>query len=301
MVEQNMQDDAYDDEEPYGSRQSEDRTASQFAVPHVDRKDGPCIGKVLDERPEYGHGAQGNDEGCHLELGDHNAVQRTTERAEDQCKQEGQHDSHRRSRAEEVEEEDGDASHECRHGPDRKIDAAGDDDQRHPQGDDACIGYLPENVRKVPEFEEVGPPDDGGDDHQDDECHPQRVVLETKVAYICNDFIFTHLALHPFYPCCLEHNVLFCDLSFLQAAGHSSFTHDIDPVAHADYLFHFRRDDDATDLILCKAVDELVDFLLRVDVDTARRLIKYENLGIGIHPAGKIDLLLVAAAEEPEL
>ena len=71
----------------------------------------------------------------------------------------------------------------------------------------------------------------------------------------------------------------------------------VDPVADAEQLRQLRRNHHHALALVGQRVDELVNLVLRPHVDTAGWLVQDQDLGVGIHPLGQHDLLLVTTRQ----
>ena len=144
------------------------------------------LGQVLGDGAEDLHGAQGGDEGGQLAVGDEHAVEPAQQRAEDQAHGDGDDvgghagDAHAGQQAggAAVHHHHDHSAHGHQGGADGQINAAGDDDEGHAQGDDAHGGVVAQDVEPVGQqgehqlahaaLAEVVDHDGGlDDDHQD--------------------------------------------------------------------------------------------------------------------------------------
>ena len=73
--------------------------------------------------------------------------------------------------------------------------------------------------------------------------------------------------------------------------------HKDDSVAQGQDLRHFRGNKHDGKPLLCQIVDQLIDLVLRADIDAVGRLVHEEDGGLVHQPAGDDGLLLVAAGE----
>src|SRR5580693_6214031 len=78
-------------------------------------------------------------------------------------------------------------------------------------------------------------------------------------------------------------------------AGHSTFVHHEDPVAHPQDLRQLRRNHEHRHALHGQLGDQLVDLGLGADVDAPGRLVEDEDLRFGHQPARDQDFLLIAA------
>jgi hypothetical protein len=155
-----------------GHRQKTDRVHAEVAKEVAVRPHLAGIADEEAERTEDRHRAQRHDERGDLAAGDHEAVERTGEAAQQQG--DGNADRHRQvlvadDRQEVVQRQDADRADKGRHRPDREIDAAADDDKGHPQGDDPGVRDLAQDIEDVLHLEKIGT-EDRGDDEQHDQC-----------------------------------------------------------------------------------------------------------------------------------
>src|SRR5581483_9612932 len=81
----------------------------------------------------------------------------------------------------------------------------------------------------------------------------------------------------------------------LDDARDTSAAHDSDPVAEREQLREVRRDQDDRLAAARELLDQLVDVLLRPDVDALRGLVEQEDVAVDGEPAAEQHLLLVAA------
>ena len=73
------------------------------------------------------------------------------------------------------------------------------------------------------------------------------------------------------------------------------------PIAHADQLRQFGRDDDDSDAVAREIPQDGVDLCLRPDVDAARRLVQEDHLRVDRQQLGEGDLLLVAPGQRRDV
>src|SRR5450756_833925 len=97
--------------------------------------------------------------------------------------------------------------------------------------------------------------------------------------------------------CCQEHDVFLVDVLTLDESGQLTTTHDGNVIAHTDDFGKLRGNDNAGLALPGEVIDESVDHLLRVDVDTTCRFVEDHDLGLNLHGFGQRDLLLVAARQ----
>src|SRR3982074_2261385 len=111
--------------------------------------------------------------------------------------------------------------------------------------------------------------------------------------YLCN---FNSLSAEPSHDG-LAHRVIL--VAVRQLAHDRVVAHDQDAVGQADDLRHVARDQQDRLAIGGEVPDELVQRVLRLDVDPDRGLVDDQDLDFGRQPFGDADLLLVAAREGP--
>src|SRR5580704_6180577 len=77
------------------------------------------------------------------------------------------------------------------------------------------------------------------------------------------------------------HDLLLRDFLCGELADEAAFVHDIDAVAHAKKLRHFRRNHDDALARFNRLIDDAVDFVFRAHINTARGLVQDEDFGSG--------------------
>src|SRR5450830_1914735 len=97
--------------------------------------------------------------------------------------------------------------------------------------------------------------------------------------------------------CCQEHDVFLVDVLPLDESGQLTTTHDGNVIAQTDDFGKLWGDDNAGLALPGEVIDESVDHLLRVDVDTTCRFVEDHDLGLDLHGFGQRDFLLVAARQ----
>ena len=76
--------------------------------------------------------------------------------------------------------------------------------------------------------------------------------------------------------------------------------HNDNSIAHAQYFWHLRRDQNDTQPIGLKLVDKLIDFFLGPNVNAARWFIKDQHFWPGHQTARNRHFLLVTAGEQAD-
>jgi len=156
-----QQEDAQHDQHGNGDSQ-------QSPVPHVPedrRRVGDADGLALVEPPGRSlgdqHRAQGDDEGGHLGLGGAQAVEQADDHGRAQPDRQPQGQARTVWLLAADQDRHGDGAHQRLHRPDRQVDAADQDRQRHPEGHDGVDRDLLHDVDLVvllPEARDARPP-----------------------------------------------------------------------------------------------------------------------------------------------
>src|SRR5207302_8252226 len=92
-----------------------------------------------------------------------------------------------------------------------------------------------------------------------------------------------------------SHDAVFADLIARQLCHGSSIAQHEYALRSLDDLLDLRRDHQHAEALLGKLLDQRLDLGLRADIDAACGLIEDEQFRIGAQPAGKQNLLLIAA------
>ena len=79
--------------------------------------------------------------------------------------------------------------------------------------------------------------------------------------------------------------------------GEPAFAQDNDAIGDREQLGQLARGHDDGPAFGCEAADQLVDFCLGPDVDSASRLIEQKHFGLDQEPSGEDAFLLVASGE----
>ena len=181
----------------------------------------------------------------------------------------------------------------------RQVEAADQDHQRLTDGDEAQHAGGREQRVDVGRAEEVaalGRREDGGDHEGEEE---QRVDDARRGqplrhgAHPASSSRLVHARGHP------EHLLL--GRPGGQLAGDAAVLHHEDAVGHADHLGQLARHHQHGDALGGQCAHELVDRVLRADVDAAGGLVHEDDPRPRCQPAREHDLLLVAAGEELHL
>lgn len=260
------------------------------------RADRRVRGEVFDEPAEEEHRADRDDEGGDLAADVEVGVDRADDGAGCDAAEDGEADA---VRGEEADHDGGDAEDR----PLGEVEAA----HRHDEEDAHCGDHhdvdLVQQQDEVPRGDHgaVGQKDEqdeDGDEADDGEIRPDLVHAPCFGAFLVDGkfcFIRTHHA-PSLYHLGNQH-VLAELLAAGELAVYGAILHDEDAVAHADELHEFLGDHDDGFVLLAHAVHELVDVLLDLDVDAARRRVEDEDVGVLADPACEHDFLLVAAGE----
>jgi len=91
------------------------------------------------------------------------------------------------------------------------------------------------------------------------------------------------------------------ELLLLQLAGQTFFAKDHNTVRHTKQFLHFRGNHDDALAFLAHVVHQLVDLILRTDVNAAGGLVKDNDIRLGSHCLTNDDLLLVTTGEGHDL
>ena len=198
-------------------------------------------------------------------------------------------------------------------GADRQVDAAGDDDERRAQRQDAVHGRRLRMPMRLSRLKEV---------LRGDEKNAIRTIRLAKARICCRapwlkprtggrqaarcGMVVTSSVPRPPGPgvrsrACRRvarvHDVSWVVRPRRGFAGEPALAHDGDPVAHAQDLRQLGRDHDDRLALGREVVQQLVDLVLRADVDAARRLVEDQDLAVPREPLRDDDLLLVAAGQ----
>ena len=188
----------------------------------------------------------------------------------------------------------------------RQVEAADQDHQRLPDGDQAEHAHRGQDRPDVALGEEVasldggqhGRADDDGDEHEVDQAAVEAVRGGCRggahAAPPCGDPVRWRLrwrwpARPPRSP------------PAASSPGQGAVAHDQDPVGHPDHLGQLAGDHQHGDAGSGQLAHQLVDAVLGADVDAAGGLVHQHDQRVDAQPAGEHHLLLVAAGEELHL
>ncbi len=85
--------------------------------------------------------------------------------------------------------------------------------------------------------------------------------------------------------------------AFAEESGDPPVAHHGDAVGHPEDLLHLGGDHDDRLALVGELVEQVVDLLLRADVDAPGGLVEDQDVAVALQPLGQHDLLLVAAGE----
>ena len=191
----------------------------------------------------------------------------------------------------------------------------GDDDHHHADGEDQHVGVLLDQAGDVVRVEQpaVGQDLEQHDDHGEGRHHRRTAAGSgsgtSPATRCCCSAAGCLAAGTSVWTCSLRCSALLHGhvahqrfLGRLRAgdlAGDAPLAHRVDPVADPEQFGQLGGDDDDGFAGVGERVDDLVDLVLRADVDAAGRLVEDENVRLGEQPLAEDDLLLVAAGELP--
>ena len=97
---------------------------------------------------------------------------------------------------------------------------------------------------------------------------------------------------------CQLHDCFFAELLPREFSGNAAFVHHQRSVRHPQNLFHFAAHKQNRDTLCGKVFHQSVDFLLRPDIDSTRRLVQQQNFRLHDQPFPQHDLLLVTSGQK---
>ena len=182
---------------------------------------------------------------------------------------------------------------------DRQVDAAEQNDHRHSGGDQTGDRHLPQHVGQILVREEDVPARGGvwrGEraDHADERQAPIEFRARQKSKRVhsgCSRHAFAHARRRE------AHDRFLGRRCARQNPGLPSFAHHQNPVGQQQQFRHFRAHGDDGQPARREIEDQLVDFLLRADIDATRRFVEQQHPWLHPEPLADHDLLLVAARQ----
>ncbi len=211
-------------------------------------------------------------------------------------------------------------AHDRAHG---EVDAAGQDDEGHADGEDRVEGRLLDEDLDVGAGQE-GALDEREEDDQDDEgdegTAPQQELGRLGPGHAagpgglgagCHWFTSVVAA-----PCCrwrgprssrsvphgrCIHELLLGRPVTLELGHHGALREHQDAIGHGHHLLELRGDEEDRVALAGEAVHDLEDLRLGAHVDAPRRLVEQQHPGGGQEALGHHDLLLVAAGQRADV
>ena len=270
--------------------------------------------RVVAEQPRQaahrGQRAERHDERRQAQERDQHAVAQADDEAGQQCRDNAEI-------AERLRHQQADDGRRGEDRPDRKIDAAGQDHERHAGAEHRVDrGLLGDDRQVLPGQEpalagEVDPAD--LDQYAEDDQHRQHadraderrasvllrasagrsgLTLADGVAHAATLSMSTPVA-----SAMMLSSVMGMPVSPPTSPRGLAFAHHHDAVGDADDLRQFGADDQHRRAVLREFVDDAVDLRLGADIDAARRFVQDQHLRLGLQQARQQHLLLVAAGQ----
>jgi hypothetical protein len=246
--------------------------------------------------------AERDDKGFNPALGDQQAVRKPEGRAQhDGQNHAGSHRHQRRAqhRRHRIHEEDHRAGNQRRHRAHGQVNAAGDDDKTHADGNDADEGRAGEHVHDVVVRGEVAVQQRAGNAQQHQADHRPEPVQRAPPGWAGAVNVVS--AAYQRVPVAWAINSSSVSWASCRVAQQAAGTHHRDAVAQPDQLHQLGRNHDDGQAAQGQLLDQVVDFALGADVDTARGFIQHDHRGRGMQDLGQRQLLLVAARQAAAL